>query len=74
MGSKITTIQLTKPGYCFLGLMLLFYFFSLVSQMGLLYFIIGIVLGCYVINFLGAYRTIRKLEVILPELIKTVER
>ena len=70
---KNTTLRLTKSGYCFLGLIILFYFFSLMSQIGLLYFIIGIVLGCYVINFLGALRSIKNLEVALPELIKTVE-
>jgi len=73
MKKKITTIKLTKLGYSFLGLIILFYFFSLISQIGLLYFIIGIVLGCYVINFIGALRSINRLEVNLPELIKTVE-
>ena len=73
MIKKLITIKLTKSGYGFLGLIILFYFFSLVSQIGLLYFIMGIVLGCYVINLLGAFRSIKNLEVSLPESIKTVE-
>ncbi len=66
-------IGLTKTGVCFLGLMFLFYFFSLISQIGLLYILIGIVFGCYAVNAFGAYRSVSKLELKLPEFIKTVE-
>ena len=74
MGRYKVKIGLTKTGLCFLGLMFLFYFFSLISQIGLLYILIGIVFGCYFVNILSAYRSVSKLELKLPEFIKTVEK
>jgi uncharacterized protein (DUF58 family) len=66
-------IRLTKTGVLFLGVLALFYFASLTSQSGLLLLPIGILLACYLINFSGAIRSLRQLEVHPPPSIHVQE-
>ncbi len=56
-------IKLTKPGLSFLGLIFLFYNFTLISEIGLLFIIIGIIIGCYFVNVISAYRTIQNISI-----------
>lgn len=56
-------VKLTKPGLSFLGLIALFYHFTLISEIGLLFVIIGLIIGCYAVNLASAYRTIRNIAV-----------
>lgn len=69
-----TGVKLTKPGLSFLGLIVLFYHFSLISEIGLLFIIIGIILGCYVINLISAYRTIKSIFISDIGSIRSVEK
>jgi uncharacterized protein (DUF58 family) len=65
--------KLTKSGWCFLGLMFLLYLSSMQSQSGLLFFIIGIIFACFVLNYFMAFRSLRFIEFQLPEKINMVE-
>lgn len=56
-------IKLTKSGATFLVLMGLLYLSSLQSQSGLLFFIIGILFGCFVLNLFYARRSLKSIEV-----------
>ena len=60
-------IQLTPTGRLFLGMSLLFYLASLTSQSGLLLLLIGVFLGCFLVNLTGAWRGLRHLEIIAPQ-------
>lgn len=66
-------IRLTKTGIFFISLMGLLYLSSMQSQSGLLFFIIGILFGCFVINAYLAYRSLKYLEVTFPFAIKMME-
>jgi len=66
-------IKLTKSGIIFLGLMGLLYLSSMQSQSGLLFFIIGILFACYILNIYCAFRSLKWIEVNLPFSIKMME-
>jgi uncharacterized protein (DUF58 family) len=63
----------TKSGWGFLGLMFMLYLSSMQSQSGLLFFIIGILAACFVLNILKARNSLKKIKFQLPEKIKMVE-
>jgi uncharacterized protein (DUF58 family) len=63
----------TKVGKLFLALMLMFYIASVTSQSGLLLLFIGLMGGCFVVNWSFARRSIRNLEVTAPQLVQLVE-
>ena len=63
----------TKSGWCFIGLMFLLYISSMQSQSGLLFFIIGIMAACFVLNFLKARKSLKCIKFQLPENIRMVE-
>lgn len=60
---KIALVSPTKIGLCFAGLMCLLYLSSIQSKSGLLFLIIGIMLGCYVVNAMAAMRGVRRISV-----------
>jgi uncharacterized protein (DUF58 family) len=55
------------------GLLSLLYFVSLQSQAGLLFLLLGVVFGCYVINFFGARQSVSSADLSRLTTIKTVE-
>jgi uncharacterized protein (DUF58 family) len=63
----------TKSGWGFLGLMFMLYLSSMQSQSGLLFFIIGILAACFVLNIIKARNSLKKIKFQLPEKIKMVE-
>ena len=63
----------TKSGWCFIGLMFLLYLSSMQSQSGLLFFIIGIIAACFVLNIFHAYKSLKLVEFHLPGNIRMVE-
>lgn len=64
---------LTKVGKLFLGLMLMFYIASVTSQSGLLLLFIGLISGCYIVNWSFARRNVQNLKVAAPQLVQLVE-
>jgi uncharacterized protein (DUF58 family) len=58
--------RLTRTGEFFVGVLVLLYLASLTSQSGLLLLLVGIVLGCYLVNYFGARRAVRSLEIAGP--------
>ena len=65
--------KLTKSGWCFAGLMFLLYLSSMQSQSGLLFFIIGIIAACFVLNIIKARKSLDAVVFHLPENIRMVE-
>lgn len=65
--------RLTKVGKLFLALMLMFYIASVTSQSGLLLLFIGMIGGCFVVNWFFARRSVRSLEIGAPKLVQLVE-
>jgi uncharacterized protein (DUF58 family) len=59
--------RLTSVGKLFLGLMFLFYVASVTSQSGLLLLLIGLLAGCFIVNWSFATRNARYLKVIPPQ-------
>ena len=66
-------IKLTKSGATFLVLMGLLYLSSMQSQSGLLFFIIGILFGCFVLNIIYARRSLKSIEIQFPYSITMME-
>lgn len=66
-------IRLTNSGWMFLGVCILLYFSSITSQSSLLLTLIGIFVGCFILNFILAWRTIKNLEVNAPEETRVAE-
>jgi uncharacterized protein (DUF58 family) len=58
--------RLTSIGKLFLGLMFLFYVASVTSQSGLLLLLIGLLAGCFIVNWSFATRNARYLKVTPP--------
>ena len=58
--------RLTPTGRLFLAVSVLLYLASLTSQSGLLLLLIGILGGCFLVNFLSARRNVRRLSGVLP--------
>src|SRR5687768_1066899 len=65
--------RLTSIGKLFLGLMFLFYVASVTSQSGLLLLLIGLIGGCFIVNWSFATRNTRHLQVIAPAEVYLVE-
>jgi uncharacterized protein (DUF58 family) len=59
-------LHLTRRGRLFLGVMTLLGLASLTSQSALLLLPVGILLGCYLVNLLTAFRELRSLRVEAP--------
>ena len=59
--------RLTSIGKLFLGLMFLFYVASVTSQSGLLLLLIGLLAGCFIVNWSFATRNARYLRVTPPK-------
>ena len=59
--------RLTPVGKLFLGLMLLFYGASVTSQSGLLLLLIGLIGGCFIVNFTFSSRNVANLRVTPPQ-------
>jgi uncharacterized protein (DUF58 family) len=65
--------RITAAGWVFLGIVALLYGASITSQSGLLLVPAGILLGCFAVNFVSAWRAVRRLEVIAPGTAHVVE-
>lgn len=55
-------VRLTRRGWAFIGLLALLYFSSMQAQAGLLYLVIGLVVGCYAVNGVAAWRGVGRLR------------
>ncbi|KAF0177068.1 MAG: hypothetical protein FD161_2683 [Limisphaerales bacterium] len=67
------SVRITPAGWVFLGLVALLYGASITSQSGLLLAPAGIILGCFAVNLVSAWRAVRRLEVIAPGTAHVVE-
>lgn len=65
--------RITAAGWVFLGIVVLLYGASITSQSGLLLVPAGILLGCFAVNFVSAWRAVRRLEVIASGTTHVVE-
>lgn len=65
--------RLTNVGKLFLALMLLFYVASVTSQSGLLLLFIGLIGGCFVVNWFFARRNVQNVHIIPPTEVFLVE-
>jgi uncharacterized protein (DUF58 family) len=65
--------RLTSVGKLFVGLMFLFYVASVTSQSGLLLLLIGLLGGCFIVNWSFATRNVRYLRVTPPQDVYLVE-
>jgi uncharacterized protein (DUF58 family) len=65
--------RFTRVGKLFAGLTLLFYIASVTSQSGLLLLFIGLIGGCFAVNWTFARRNVRNLSVTAPRMIQLVE-
>lgn len=70
---KSIMIKPTKCGVIFIVLMGLLYLSSMQSQSGLLFFIIGILFGCFILNIYFATRSLKQIEIEFPFAIKMME-
>lgn len=64
--SSKTSVRLTKAGYAAVGLTIPLYLASLTSQSSLLLTLIGILLGCLLVNFIAARQAIQSLRINIP--------
>jgi len=65
--------RITAAGWVFLGIVALLYGASITSQSGLLLVPAGIILGCFAVNLVSAWRGLRWLEVTAPGSAQVVE-
>src|SRR5262245_14615064 len=65
--------RLTPTGWLFLGLSTLFYFAALTSQSSLLLLLIGVILGCLLVNGVAARKTLNHLALQVPPRIHLCE-
>lgn len=65
--------RVTAAGWVFLGIVALLYGASITSQSGLLLVPAGILLGCFAVNLVSAWRALRRLEVHAPGSAHVVE-
>lgn len=65
--------HLTPVGGLFLGVVALLYVASITSQSGLLLVPAGVLLGCFAVNCLSAWRALRRLELTAPGSAHVVE-
>ena len=66
-------VSLTKTGVVFLGLTGMLYLGALQSETGLLYLILGVLVGCALLNAVGARRSVKGIELVLPPAITAFE-
>ena len=66
-------VSLTKTGLVFLGLTGMLYLGALQSETGLLYLILGVLVGCALLNAVGARRSVKGIELVLPPAITAFE-
>lgn len=59
--------RLTKTGWTLLGVGFVLYMASMTSQSGLLLFPIGVLIGCFAVNFFSARKIVRNLRLEPPE-------
>ncbi len=71
--SKLPFIVPTKKGFVFLGLCALIYLSATQSQSGLLFLVLGIIVGAFVLNVFTSFLLIRKVKVDMDETIKATE-
>lgn len=67
------SLRLTATGWLFLGMVGLFYGASITSQSGLLLAPAGIILGCFLVNGVSAWRSVRRLAMSAPATAHVVE-
>ncbi|MEQ2005830.1 MAG: DUF58 domain-containing protein [Limisphaerales bacterium] len=65
--------RITATGWLFLGIVVLLYGASITSQSGLLLVPAGILLGCFMVNTVSAWRAVRRLDVVAPGTAQVVE-
>ena len=65
--------RLTPVGCLFLSIVALLYVASITSQSGLLLVPAGVLLGCFAVNLLSAWRALRRLELLAPGSVHVVE-
>ncbi|HBC88334.1 MAG TPA: hypothetical protein DCZ94_15385 [Lentisphaeria bacterium] len=70
---NIPVIAPTKKGIVFLCLCALIYLSATQSQSGLLFLVLGIIVGALVLNIFLAFQLIRKVKVDMDEIIKATE-
>ncbi len=71
--SKLPVIIPTRKGIVFLCLCGLLYLSATQSQSGLLFLVLGIIVGAFVLNLLMAFLMVRKVKVDMDEIIKATE-
>jgi uncharacterized protein (DUF58 family) len=59
-------LRLTRAGKIFLCVVVLMQFASITSQSGLLIWVVGLISGCIVVNAIGAFRSVRKVHLRVP--------
>lgn len=67
------SLRITATGWLFLGMVVLFYGASITSQSGLLLVPAGIILGCFSVNGVRAWRAVQRLVVSAPTTAQVVE-
>ncbi len=65
--------RFTPVGCLFLSIVALLYVASITSQSGLLLVPAGVLLGCFLVNLLSAWRALRRLELLAPGSVHVVE-
>jgi len=66
-------IRLTPSGWFLVGASLLLYLSSLTSQSSLLFFLVGLLLGCVLVNTVAAWRALRDLQLRMPASVHLAE-
>lgn len=66
-------IRLTRTGFVFSCVCLLLYVASWTSQSSLLFVPIGILIGCFLLNFFMGHRTVKNIEVRTPSSVQVPE-
>lgn len=59
--------RLTPTGWLFFGLALAFYTAAQTSQSGLLLLLVGVAVGCLIVNFLAARRAVKSVDIHAPQ-------
>lgn len=67
------SVRITPAGWVFLGIVVLLYGASITSQSGLLLVPAGILLGCFAVNLVSAWRALRRIEITTPGSAHVVE-
>ncbi|HJO94850.1 MAG TPA: DUF58 domain-containing protein [Victivallales bacterium] len=70
---KFRSRRFTKPGAAFLGLIVLLYMFSITYQTGLMFIVMGLILGCYAVNYYFAKRSVDSIQLDADKYFRGVE-